>query len=186
MSRLLFLLIFLHLCMINCTKDGYGRPQNHGMAKFGMDHLNPTPAQEVSVLEAFNIFKEGDSKTSLWQCFVSHIVWKCFLPFSKKLFYFNLFPLPLLLALGTTERILAPSFLHSPFRYLCTFLRFPWASSSPGCTVPTCSAFLHRRDSPVTLSSLWSYILLSPVWQDLSCTEGTRHSTPCIASPMMT
>jgi len=36
---------------------------------------------------------------------------------------FSLCPLPLVLSLGTTEKYLSLSSLHSPFRYLCTLIR---------------------------------------------------------------
>lgn len=56
----------------------------------------------------------------------------------------------LLLALGTTEKTLALSLLHSLFSYLQTLMKFPWTFSSPRWTVPALSAsLLERCSSPV-------------------------------------
>ena len=79
--------------------------------------------------------KDGDYTTSLGslcQCSVTFPVKKCFLMFRGNLLCFSLCPLPLVLSLGTTEKSLAPSSLHPPFRYLCTLIRSPWTSSSQG------------------------------------------------------
>jgi len=45
--------------------------------------------------------------------------------FRQHLLSFSLYPLTLVLSLGTTEKSLAPSSLHSPFRYLHKLVRYP-------------------------------------------------------------
>jgi len=78
---------------------------------------------------------------------------KCFLIFMQSLLHSSLCPLPLVLALGTTEKSLVPSSLHSPFRQMLK--RSPWAFSSPGWTVPTLSSSPHRRCAPLSQSCSW-------------------------------
>ena len=82
---------------------------------------------------------------------------------------------------------LAPSFLHPPFRYLCTLIRSPWAFSSPGWTVPALSASPHRRGAPVPSSSLWPFTGHSPLCPCLCCTGEpiTGLRTPGVASPVL-
>ncbi|XP_052646855.1 uncharacterized protein LOC128143559 [Harpia harpyja] len=64
------------------------------------------------------VSKDGDSTTSLGnlcQSLVTLTLKKCFLMFRGNLLCFSLCPLPLVLLLGATEKILAPSFSHPPF-----------------------------------------------------------------------
>jgi len=71
-----------------------------------------------------NISKEGDSTASLGNlCQCSVTAKKCFLMFRGNLLCLSLCPLPLVLSLGATEKSLALSSLHPPFRYLYTLLR---------------------------------------------------------------
>ena len=62
----------------------------------------------------------------------------------------SLCPLPPVLSPGT-EKSVAPSSSHPPFRYLHTLIGeiHPCAFFSPGWIVPALSAFRHRRDAPV-------------------------------------
>ena len=57
---------------------------------------------------------------NLLQCSVTLVVKKCFLMFRGNLLWFC--PLPFVLSLGTTEKSLALSSLHPPFRYLYTLI----------------------------------------------------------------
>ena len=71
--------------------------------------------------QVVNICREGESTASLgslFQCSVTLRGKKFFLMFSWSFLCFNLCPLPLVLSLGTTEKSLAPSSWHPPFRYL--------------------------------------------------------------------
>lgn len=45
--------------------------------------------------------------------------------------------------LGITDKGLTPSSLHSLFKYLWTWMRSPWTSSSPDGAVPTLSSLSH-------------------------------------------
>jgi len=71
----------------------------------------------------------------LCQCSVICTVKKCFLMSRWNCLCCSLCPLPLVLSQGTTEKSLAPSCLHPPFRYLYKLMKSPWAFSSPGWTV---------------------------------------------------
>ncbi|XP_074997864.1 armadillo repeat-containing protein 1 isoform X2 [Calonectris borealis] len=69
--------------------------------------------------QLLNISKGGDSTTSLanlCQCSVTLTVKKCFLLFRGNLLSSSVCPLRLVLSLGTTEKSLALSSLHPPFR----------------------------------------------------------------------
>ena len=57
----------------------------------------------------------------------------------RSLLCFSLCALPLVLPLGTTEKSLALSSLHPPYRWLYTLIRSPQAFSSPGWRVPALS-----------------------------------------------
>ena len=68
-----------------------------------------------------NISREGDSTASLGSLCQGSVTLrgkKFFLMFSWNFLCFSLCPLPLVLSLGTTEKSLAPSSWHPPFRYL--------------------------------------------------------------------
>ena len=68
-----------------------------------------------------NISREGESTTPLGNLFQSSVTLrgkKFFLMFSWNFLCFSLCPLPLVLSLGTTEKSLAPSSWHPPWRYL--------------------------------------------------------------------
>ena len=70
-----------------------------------------------------SISKDGDSTTclgNLCQCSVTRTVKKCFPMLRGNLLCFSVCPLPLVLSVGTTEKTLAPSSLHSPFR--CVYM----------------------------------------------------------------
>lgn len=74
------------------------------------------------------ISKEGDHTTSLGnlcQYSVTYTALKCFLIFGRNFLCSSLCPLPLVLSLGTTEKSLALSSLHPPFRYLSKVIRSP-------------------------------------------------------------
>ena len=58
------------------------------------------------------------SLSNICQCSVSHTAQKCFLVFRGNYLCSSLCLLPLVLALGTIEKSLAPSSWHPPFRYL--------------------------------------------------------------------
>ena len=65
--------------------------------------------------------REGDSTTSLGSLFQGSVTLrgkKFFLMFRRNFLCFSLCTLPLVLLLGTTEKSLAPSSSHPPFRYL--------------------------------------------------------------------
>jgi len=53
------------------------------------------------------------SQDKLCQCSITHTIEKCCLIFRGKILCFSLYPLPPVLALGTTENSLTPS--SSPF-----------------------------------------------------------------------
>ena len=75
-----------------------------------------------------NISREGDSTTSLGSLFQGFITLrgkKFFLIFRRNFLCLSLCPLPLVVSLDTTEKSLAPSSWHPPFRYLQAFTRFP-------------------------------------------------------------
>lgn len=83
----------------------------------------------------FDISKKGNFPASLGtlcQCSVNCTAQKCLLMFRQNLLCSILFPLPLVLLPGTTERSLAPCSLHPLFRYLYTLMRSPCVFSSPG------------------------------------------------------
>ena len=64
---------------------------------------------------------QGDpasSLGSLCQRSVTHTAQKCFLMFTWSLLSSSLYPLPLVLVRGTTEKGLALSYLHLPFEHL--------------------------------------------------------------------
>ena len=68
-----------------------------------------------------NISREGDSTAplgSLFQCSVTLRGKKFFLMFRRNFLWPSLCPLPLVLSLDTTEKSLAPSSWHPPFRFV--------------------------------------------------------------------
>lgn len=93
-----------------------------------------------------SISKEADSITSLdlCQCLVTLTgqTKKCLL-MAKGISCLH--QLPLVLVLGTTGKIVAPSFLHPSFSYLCTLTDLPWAFSPSGWTAPALLGVSHRR-----------------------------------------
>ena len=111
---------------------------NHRMVEVGGDlggHLVGAPCSARATLsllsrtvsrQLLNISEGGDSTTALGklcQCLVTPAVKKWFLMFRGNLPCFSWCPLPLVLALGTTKRSLAPTPLHPPLRYLYTLIR---------------------------------------------------------------
>jgi len=107
--------------------------QNHRMVGVGRDlcgSSSPTPCQSRVTYSRLhrtlsrwilNISREGDSTAplgSLGQGSITLRMKKFFLLFSWNFLCFSLCPLLLVLSLGTTEKNLAPSSWHPPFRYL--------------------------------------------------------------------
>ena len=95
----------------------YHRP-NHRIVEVGKylwRPFGPTPMLKQGQLEEvaqeyaqqlLKVSKDVDSKISLGNfCLVTPSVVKCFLIFREDLLCFRLCPLPLVLALGTTERV---------------------------------------------------------------------------------
>lgn len=75
-----------------------------------------------------SISKDEDSAaalSSLCWCSLTLTVKQHFQMFSGNLLFFSLCPLPSVLSLGIAEKSLAQSSLHSLYRYLNAFLRFP-------------------------------------------------------------
>lgn len=68
---------------------------------------------------AFGELQEGDPTASGQPVPVVHHPLNCFLVFRKNFLHSSLYPLSLVMALGTAEKNL------SPFRYLYTLTRFP-------------------------------------------------------------
>ena len=97
------------------------------------------------------------SLVSVCQCSVTCTEQKCFLMFRGNILCSSLCPLLLVLALSTTEKSLAPSSSHLPFRNLYTLMRSPWTFSSPGWRVPAFSTSPYRRGAPVPLLSWWRW-----------------------------
>lgn len=78
------------------------------------------------------VFKEGDSSTSpgnLYQCSVILIVQKCFLMFKQCHLCFSLWPLPLVVSMGTSWKSLTLSPFHTPFRSFSESCFLSWVSS---------------------------------------------------------
>jgi len=91
------------------------------------------------------ISKVEGSATSLsnvCQCSVNLTGQNCFLIFIGNLLCFRLGPLPLVLALGTTEKSLALSSFHAPFRYLYTLRRSPLSLPFSRLNSPSSQPFL--------------------------------------------
>lgn len=61
---------------------------------------------------------------------------------------FGLCPLTLILSLDATKRNLA-LFLHPPFTYLYTLMRFPWSHLFSRLNISSIQAFSHGRDSTI-------------------------------------
>ena len=101
--------------------------------------------------------------------------------FRANLLCYSLCPLPLVLSLGTTERGLAPSSLHPPFRYLYTLIRSPWAFLRLNSL--STQPFI-RGEMLQSLHHLNGSLVLSPVSPCLSCTEELRTvpSNPGVAT----
>ena len=75
--------------------------------------------------KVLNNSKDGDSTTSLGnlcQCSVTLTEGQFPLPFRQHLLCFSLCPRPLVLSLDTTEKSLALSTVHYPFRHLYTLM----------------------------------------------------------------
>lgn len=77
---------------------------------------------------------------NLCQCSLTVNSKKCFSVLRGSLLCFSLCQLPLVLSLDTTEKSMALSFLHPPFRYLHSLMRCPLALC-PGWTVHHNSLF---------------------------------------------
>lgn len=73
-----------------------------------------------------------------------------------------------------TNKNLASSSLHPPFRCLQTFIRSPMCLLFSGLDILALSGFLHRRSVLVTLSSWWASSELFPVYPCLSWRGGGR------------
>jgi len=73
--------------------------------------------------------RKTSSLGNLCQCLVTLTMKKCFLVFRWNCLYISLCPLPLVLALGTTGKSLAPSSSFHPFRYFYTLRRSPFEPS---------------------------------------------------------
>lgn len=101
----------------------------------------------------FEYLHKRDPTTSLGtlcHCSVTLTVRKCCLMFRVNSLCFIFFPLPLVPSLGSTEKSLAVSLLHSPIWWM----GFLWAFSSPGWTVPALLAFSCRRAAAVIFVAL--------------------------------
>lgn len=82
---------------------------------------HPQQGAQHHLQEASEDLQEGDSTTSLGSlchCSITCTAQKGCLVFMGNLLCSSLCPLPLVLSLGTTQKTLALSSLHSPFRYL--------------------------------------------------------------------
>ena len=75
---------------------------------------------------------------NLLQCSVTLTVKEWFLMFRWNILCFSLWPLPLVLALSTIEKALAPSSLHSPFRYVSTLIEFSLSLTFSRLNSPSC------------------------------------------------
>lgn len=97
---------------------------------------------------------QGDSTASLGslcQYSSTRTMKKYFSVFRWNRLCSNLFPLPLLLSLGATEKSLALSSVRLPFRYLYTLIRFPWGFSFLSWTATSLPTFPHGREGPSPL-----------------------------------
>lgn len=138
-------------------------------------------------IQLLDIFKQEDATNPVgnlcwWS--VTLTVKKCFLMYRGNILCFTLCLLPLVLALGTTEKSLGP-FLHPPFRYLymlvrslLIFLFSRWISLSSPSLTPQ-----ERCSSPLDMF----VTRLSPVCPYFCFTGEPRtgHSTSDVASPVM-
>lgn len=100
---------------------------------------------------------------------------KPFLYVRRNFLYFTLFLLPLVRFLGTLTGVWL-SFLYSP-RYLCTWVRSPWAFSAAGGTTSDLSISLCMKDVPVSKSFLWPLIAFTSVFSCFSWTVGANNWT---------
>ena len=128
--------------------------QNHRITleETSVDHLVQPPCQSRVTYsrlhrtlsrQVLNISREEESTPSLgslFQCSVTLRGKKFFLMFRRNFLCFSLCSLPLVLSLGTTEKSLAPSSWHPPFRYLEAFIR------------SSLSLFFFRLNKPSSLS----------------------------------
>lgn len=102
--------------------------QDHRMAKRRFTSPNPCPRKDPQSrvsrpMRRSEGFQRGDPQSlgSLCQCTATHTAQEFFLTFRGNLPSSSLYLLPLVQELGITEMSLAPSSLHSPFRYfICT------------------------------------------------------------------
>lgn len=121
--RLLFK-FWVQVCREEITESQYDWDQK-GPPE--VNWSNSTPQEQLlrTVFRwVLKISKEEDTTTSLGkllQCFISCIVKKYFFMFCLSLLYSSLCPLILIWALNTTEKSLAVSSFHSPFKYLQIF-----------------------------------------------------------------
>jgi len=89
--------------------------------------------------------EDGDSTTSLGTILITKL---CYLVFRCIFLYFGLCPLPLVLSVGTTERSLALSSLHFPFKHLQALISFPQSLLFSSLNSPRClSLSLYQRCS---------------------------------------
>lgn len=122
------------------------------------------------------ISSEGDSTTCLGNVFQYSVTCaiKKFFIFSWNFLCISFYPLLLALLLSTTEKDLAPTSDTLPLHAV----RHWWGPlsvvSSPGWPGPAPSAFPHKRDAPVTSSTLLSSTGPAPRAPCLSCTEKPR------------
>ena len=128
------------------------------MVDIGRDHCGSSgPTQPTTARRLLNFLKEGDSTTSLGnlcQCSITFNIKTCYLVFRQNRLCSSLYPLPFVVALGTTEKSLSPSSLHFPFRYFYTLIR---SMSCPLSSSPTSRTFP---------SLFWTVPALSPSSQE--------------------
>jgi len=98
--------------------------------------------------------------------------------FGGNLLCFSLWPLPLILALGTTGKSLAPFSLHSFFVYFYTLRSLLSLLFSGLKIVQALSAFPRRSKVPSSCSWHFSGLFLARL-----CLFYWGHSTPGVASP---
>lgn len=133
----------------------------------------------------WNKSKAGKPTTSLrnmCQCLVTITGKKCFLIFRGYLLCFCLCPLPLVLALGPTEKSLIITSLQPFYRCLYTLMRSPRAIPSLFWWDSTLSAFAHRRSATVPSSPLWLFAGPRPLCPCFSCTYFYAIHNSCTAT----